>query len=269
MRLAITKVLKSSIVALAEALSPRLLLRIRLRTQPVPPSNERLIQVLCDKERIAIDIGANVGRFAQALKRSSRAVRIFEPNPRLAKLLSRTFAGDDVVEAVALSDETGTVAFRIPSHLHGLSTLEPSNTLSSVPEGVPIVTTNVPTRRLDDYGLSGVAFIKIDVEGHEQSVLAGAVDLLTRERPSLLIEIEERHKPGATTDVPAFLKTIGYLGYFLRGDSLHGVEEFDVARDQNRTDRRDKKTRVKYCNTFVFVDPERSDRLKSMIVGAG
>lgn len=37
---------------------------------------------------------------------------------------------------------------------------------------------NVPVRRLDDYGFTEVSFVKIDVEGHESSVLDGARETL-------------------------------------------------------------------------------------------
>ena len=55
----------------------------------------------------------------------------------------------------------------------------------------------VQTARLDDYQLPPVGFIKIDVEGHEEAVLRGAAQTIARNRPVLMIEIEERHNPGA------------------------------------------------------------------------
>jgi FkbM family methyltransferase len=38
----------------------------------------------------------------------------------------------------------------------------------------------VPTRRLDDYELDAVGFIKIDVEGHELAVLRGGTETIRR-----------------------------------------------------------------------------------------
>lgn len=50
-------------------------------------------------------------------------------------------------------------------------------------------------RRLDDYdAMEPIGCIKIDVEGHEDAVLRGGRRLLFRDHPSLIVEIEERHK---------------------------------------------------------------------------
>ena len=50
----------------------------------------------------------------------------------------------------------------------------------------------VPMATLDSSYEGEVGFIKIDVEGHEQAVLDGAVQTIRRCRPRLLVEIDER-----------------------------------------------------------------------------
>ena len=52
------------------------------------------------------------------------------------------------------------------------------------------ITCRVKTEKLDDLLMnSNVGFIKIDVEGHEKNVLMGALNLIKRNKPSLLVEI--------------------------------------------------------------------------------
>ena len=65
-------------------------------------------------------------------------------------------------------------------------------------------TVDVPTVTLDETDLPPVAFIKIDAEGHDPDVLAGARRLLARDRPLVYTEVNiwclsafAGHSPGA------------------------------------------------------------------------
>ncbi len=55
---------------------------------------------------------------------------------------------------------------------------------------------SVPTKRLDEIYEGDVGLIKIDVEGHEQAVLDGAIETVRRCRPRMLVEVDERLAPG-------------------------------------------------------------------------
>jgi hypothetical protein len=64
----------------------------------------------------------------------------------------------------------------------------------------------VRIRPLDHWNLSGVAFVKIDVEGHELEVLRGAEQTLRRNRATILVEV----KPPNRAAVADFLAGLGY-----------------------------------------------------------
>ena len=71
----------------------------------------------------------------------------------------------------------------------------------------------VRASRLDDFALEGVGFVKIDVEGHELAVLQGSRETIARDRPVVVVEIEERfHPDGAWRDVFAWFAVLGYRG---------------------------------------------------------
>jgi hypothetical protein len=76
-----------------------------------------------------------------------------------------------------------------------------------------------------------VRFVKCDVEGHELAVLRGAEAVLAH-RPSILVEIEQRHQDNPIEDVFRHLAERGYEGYVEHGRRLRPLSEFDVQRDQ-------------------------------------
>jgi FkbM family methyltransferase len=100
----------------------------------------------------------------------------------------------DVVEvaAVAASAETGVVVLH-QGHQSGTSTIAPSE-VHTLDHMRPRGTVEIPARTLDDLveesSLQRVDVVKIDVEGAEEHVLAGAQKLLGRPGPmTLLIDL--------------------------------------------------------------------------------
>ena len=47
------------------------------------------------------------------------------------------------------------------------------------------------TKKLDDFELPKIDFIKIDVEGHELNVLKGGINLINRDFPHIALECNE------------------------------------------------------------------------------
>jgi hypothetical protein len=72
--------------------------------------------------------------------------------------------------------------------------------------------------------------------------------------PNLMIEIEERHAPGSLYRVSTLLGDIGYFGYYLDGQQLLPISEFDPQRDQVRQNGKV----GRYINNFLFFPRERA-----------
>lgn len=164
---------------------------------------------LVDPDRLAIDIGAAEGVYAWHLKRLAHKCIAFEPNPVMAKLVRRRLPCVELHEC-ALSSRAYTARLRIPVGnvpLTGLGTIETANDLA---EFAVVKNIDVQSRTLDSFHFRSVGFMKIDVEGHEIDVLRGARETLVRDRPVLLIEIEERHRPNALSSVARYLSAVGY-----------------------------------------------------------
>ncbi len=115
---------------------------------------------------------------------------------------------------------------------------------ATAPHGV----VEVQTRTLDSCALTNVGFIKIDVEGYEAEVLAGARGTIQHFRPTLLIEIEERHTGCPLRDSIGEIESLGYRAHFLRDHALHSIEDFDVSRHHTAPT-----SPLDYVFNFVFL----------------
>ncbi len=192
-----------------------------------------LVPGLCDPARWSLDVGANNGVYSFHMARASAGVMAFEPQPRHVRFLRQALGAPARVEQVALSDAAGEVRLRVPRARmeDGRATIEPANRLA----GFDCDEIRVPCRRLDDYRLPAVGMIKIDVEGHELSVIEGARERLARDRPNLLIEAEERHRPQAVASLCARLRELGYAAHLLGPDGLRPTtpEAVEVAGQNN------------------------------------
>jgi FkbM family methyltransferase len=130
---------------------------------------------------LVFDIGANMGNRSKIFRELGARVVAFEPQSWCAGFLAAAFAGDSdfTLDRSALSDSEGVQTMYI-GEAHTLSTLD-TDWISRMEHGGRFAThrwsghEQVPVTTLDHairkYGLP--AFLKIDVEGHEYSVLRG------------------------------------------------------------------------------------------------
>jgi FkbM family methyltransferase len=190
-----------------------------------------LVPTFCSKDATAIDVGVNEGIYSRWMSKFARNVEGFECNPFLRNRLGKFLPHNVRLHQCALSSVNGTAVLRFDPQNTGIGTIETLNKLDNN-EGIrSIRQIVVDVRRLDDFTIEKTSFIKIDVEGHEMEVLAGAAQLLSRDRPALLVEIEERHCPGNLVRLPAWMKALGYKTYGLdpRAQALTPLEDIRCA----------------------------------------
>lgn len=206
-------------------------------------------------ERV-VDVGGNRGVYAYKLWRLGCTVEVFEPNPPCCEILGAWIRGRDRVRlhSVALSYNHGEANLHIPVDAAGVEH-DASASLEHDFAGARLQI--VPTRTLDSFGFEGVSLIKIDVEGHEWRVLAGAARTIQVCEPALLVEIEQRHNAEAIGRIFESLESKGYLGYFLdpRAAGLRSVRDFSVDADQSIAHFGAGKGR--YINNFLFLHRHR------------
>jgi FkbM family methyltransferase len=197
-------------------------------------------------DRAAIDVGVHLGFYTRHFTRFAKSVIGFEANPASAQFAQSVFGKSVRIEWSALSSDAGSATLRIPvrvGDVAALGTISDANSLG----GHQFTEVSVPKKRLDDFDLPPIGFIKIDVEGHEEQVLAGAEGILERDRPNLMIEIEERHNPGAIERTAAWFDRKGYKGQYFDGAEMRTIGEFRHAELQSGKPGRP------YINNFFFV----------------
>lgn len=163
-----------------------------------------------------VDVGANIGLYSllAATLFDPGDVVAFEPTPDLVAIARRIAQANDVaidVRPCAVSSAAGRAA------LHLASVSDVSNSLV---EGFKASETSVEvdTVRLDDVAAdwSDVPTVmKIDVEGHEADVLAGAHATIRDRRPVIFVEVLNRMGDRLARGINGQLDGLGYSCYRL------------------------------------------------------
>jgi FkbM family methyltransferase len=203
-----------------------------------------------------VDVGGNRGVYAYKLQSLGCTVEVFEPNSACCGILEAWLRGKDDVRLhrVALSSDQGEANLQIPVDEAGVE----HDASASLEHGFANARSQtVPTRTLDSFGFVDISLIKIDVEGHERRVLAGAARTIQVCEPALLVEIEQRHNAESIVRIFESLEDNGYRGYFLdpRAACLRSVRDFSVDEDQQIAQFVAGKGR--YINNFLFLHKHR------------
>lgn len=207
---------------------------------------------LCDPGRLAIDVGGNAGEYAYWLSLYARHVVAYEPNPECHPAIQGLRRPNITLRPVALSDRTGMASLVFQRGNSGIGSIARENPVWTRAGQADHLRLDVATVRLDEEPLEPVGLIKIDVEGHEAAVLAGALGLITRDRPRLMIEIEERHRPGAHDLVRDLLAPVGYERFLFRDGRIIACPwAYDPVSLQ-----RDPPGSPSYINNFFFFHKE-------------
>jgi len=161
------------------------------------PEVKHLDMLLSHCPGVAVDVGANQGLWTLALHRSGlfRDIHSFEPAEELLGNLEGAQLGNVHIHKFALSDVCGTSTLRTPVSaglaLNGWASLEQAFDCSND----AVHERQIRVETLDSLNLSALDFMKVDVEGHELSMLHGGRETLKRFRPTCIVEVRARNLP--------------------------------------------------------------------------
>ena len=242
--------------------------RLKVRKGKYHELEMHLLPALVNPHKVALDIGANQGSYSIKMIDLASSVIAFEPNYCLGKEIKeiiRVLCLPVEWLNIALSDDNTTVEMRVASQAPGLGTIEQANSLQ-YPHELIFDKFTVETKCLDDYNYSNIGFMKIDVEGHENSVLRGAARTIDRNRCPILIECENRHNPGAIQELFNYMHRHNYRGFFVVEKQVKDIETFIPSIHQNADNLGDWTDGWKrhgiYINNFIFTPSQDFDFYK-------
>lgn len=179
-------------------------------------------------DEVFVDVGANHGQTIESVRLIRPDVKIisFEANPKLAKKLQLRYAGDPkvVVHDVGISDRPGDFRLYTPSYrgfvYDGLASLDQAEAVGWLSDATiygfdarhqTVEETDCRVSMLDAFDIAS-AFLKIDVQGLEESAIRGGIETIRRHEPIILVE-DLSKSPG----VLEMLRPLGYEEFFVQG----------------------------------------------------
>lgn len=179
-------------------------------------AEHRLIAPLLGKDRVFVDVGANIGTYSLFAAASGAEVLAVEASPdtadKLAFNLAANGASDVRIARTAVGAEDGELSlWREPSNA-GFATLVEDLTQGEWAGKWSAF--RVPVRPLADVvaeaGLTRIDVMKIDVEGFEDRVLVPYLSTTSRDLWPRAILLETNCRPHWTEDCLSLLTRLGY-----------------------------------------------------------
>ena len=144
-----------------------------------PQHIDRCFHHIKNRKHTAIDVGGHCGFWSFYLGGNFKKVYAFEPVEIFRECFKKNIPHGNVeLLPVALGNENGFVSMNVELENTGATHVS-SNTNDL---------NKVELKKLDDYELTDVDFIKIDVEGYENQVVLGAKETLLRNKPIIIVE---------------------------------------------------------------------------------
>jgi FkbM family methyltransferase len=189
----------------------------------------RLVDELKSRQvNVVLDVGANSGQYARSLRAADFEGRIvsFEPLSRPFSILKSAVVGDPLWDCrqCALGDHDGTIAINVSGDAGVSSSVLPmlSSHQDAYPRGDYIGTEEAAISRLDSVTADilrpdDVAFLKIDVQGFEKQVLAGAESTVNHHCIGMQLELSFMPLYEGDMPIQEALDLTYSLGFRLRG----------------------------------------------------
>ena len=194
--------------------------------QGYEPEMTGLFYGLAESANTVLDVGAHAGFYSllAALANPQAKVFAFEPMPRVFASLERNVKLNKLANvrcfSAAVGATNGTQEFYFPDQEQPISSSLRSDMLRATFPADSIKHVPVSVVSLDQFvaeqGIAVVNLIKLDTERTEHEVLAGARELLQRDRPDIICEVWP--DAGNQLQLEDILRPIGYRFFHLKSE---------------------------------------------------
>lgn len=171
---------------------------------------EQLVFPKISPAGVCLDIGANIGNHTVVFGDHFAKVHAFEPNPKVFRALciNADLRRNITVWNLGCSDRVAEIeAIENPMNLGSTGIGVAGGRFAG--ETVRFKVLPLDQHEFLD-ATDKLAFVKIDVEGHEAEVIRGASRLLARDLPVVAIEIHRSKIENGTNDTIEALRGLGY-----------------------------------------------------------
>ena len=178
-----------------------------------PAEVEKLLSLI-DSDSVVIEVGAHIGSITVPLGKKANRIYAFEPQPEIYECLIRNIEQNNlrnvVCERMGLAELPG---FAKASAVDDSAKVNTGGMALAVADqgGIKITTLDCFIDSQHPPLLSRVDLIKVDVEGMEGKVIAGALKTISRFKPLLYVENDRPDKSVALIEQ---IIALGYTPYW-------------------------------------------------------
>ena len=194
----------------------------------------KLVKSFITPNTDSIDVGVYRGVYSYEMSKYSKLVHAFEPNPILFNNIEKDLK--KIIKNIkfynyALSDEDGLMSLKVPIRNKnydkenyeeyfqmGRASIHTKNDIDE------FESFDIESKKLDSFNFTNkISFIKIDVEGHETEVIKGSENTIQRNKPTLLVEIEEQYTQKKVADTLKYINSLGYNSFYFKDNRLNST----------------------------------------------
>jgi len=168
----------------------------------------KYFKLYSNKNKVALDIGANIGTHSIYLSDYFSEVHSFEPQVNIYKLLKSNIKLNKCKNVKAHNYGLGNINKNEKMEKYDIT--QPNNQ-----GGIGIDKTGqsngetIIVKVLDELNINNIGLMKIDVEGYELNVLKGAIKTIRINKPVIIIELNYKTKDDHK-EIKELLESLGY-----------------------------------------------------------